>query len=244
MEQPETARLWCVELPRVSRGDEQAGRGMRRSIPISMIVLGLGLAVGSVGGVIAAFTDEALVGPNSFESKSLPLATDLKLAPVQNGSCAAFTEDLATGLYTVSDIEPNANTQFGDLYCLRNDGSLTANVSYRAFDVADTETGCTGDEAEAGDSTCGAGAGELSGLVELQIMKFGTGCNGGGSGSALNMNTIAALASSPRSFVSLAPGDCINFGPLYRYSPSDVDGLKAQSDKVAFRLAFNGTTAP
>jgi hypothetical protein len=217
---------------------------MRRSIPISMIVLGLGLAMGSVGGVIAAFTDEALVGPNTFESKALPLATDLKLAPMQNGSCASFNDDLATGLYTVSNLEPNASAQFGSLHCLRNDGSLAANVSYRAFDVVDTELACTGDEAEAGDATCGEGAGELSGLVELQIMKFGTGCPGGGSGSALNMNTIASLASSPRSFVTLAPGECIAFGPMYRYSPSEIDGLKAQSDKVAFRLAFNGTTAP
>ncbi|HET7689125.1 MAG TPA: hypothetical protein VFK41_01995 [Nocardioidaceae bacterium] len=217
---------------------------MRRSVPISMMVLGLGLTVSSVGGVIAAFTDEALVGPNSFESKALPLANDLKLANSANGSCGTFGDDLTTGLYSVSDLEPNAAAQFGSLYCLRNDGSLSANVSYRAFDVSDTETACTGDEAEAGDATCGEGAGELSGLVELQIMKFGTGCGSGGSGSALNMNTIAALASTPRSFLTLAPGECITFGPMYRYAPSEVDGLKGQSDKVTFRLAFNGTTAP
>ena len=218
---------------------------MRRSIPISMIVLGLGLAMGSVGGVIAAFTDEALVGPNSFESKALPLATDLKIAQQQNGACGTFNDDLATGLYVVSNLESAANLQFGSsFYCLRNDGSLAANVSYRAFNVADTETGCTGDEAEAGDATCGEGAGELSGLVELQVMKFGTGCPGGGSGQATNMSTIASLASTPKTFLTLAPGECITFSPMYRYAPSEMDGLKAQSDKVAFRLAFNGTTAP
>jgi len=216
----------------------------RRSIPISMIVLGLGLAVSSVGGVIAAFTDEALVGPNSFETKALPLATDLKLAQQQGGACGTFNDDLATGLYTVSNLEPAANTQFSTLYCLRNDGSLAANVSYRAFNVVDTETACTGDEAEAGDATCGEGAGELSGLVELQIMKFGIGCPGGGSGQASNMSTIASLASTPKSFLALAPGECIAFGALYRYAPAEMDGLKAQSDKVTFRLAFNGTTAP
>ena len=218
---------------------------MRRSIPISMIVLGLGLAMGSVGGVIAAFTDEALVGPNSFESKALPLATDLKLAQRESsGTCDNFTDDLATGMYTVSNLEANASTQFGTLYCLRNDGSLAANVSYRAFNVVDTELACTGDEAEAGDATCGEGAGELSGLVELQVMKFGIGCPGGGSGQQSNMSTIASLASTPKAFLTLAPGECIAFGALYRYSPSEMDALKAQSDKVTFRLAFNGTTAP
>jgi hypothetical protein len=201
--------------------------------------------MGTVGGVIAAFTDEALVGPNSVESKALPLATDLKLAPMQNGACATFTEDLATGLYTLSDLESNPSVQFtGSMNCLRNDGSLAATVSYRAFNVVDTELACTGDEAEAGDATCGEGAGELSSLVELQIMKFGTGCPGGGSGTATNMSTISGLASTPKSFLTLAPGECIAFGPLYRYAPSEIDGLKAQSDKVTFRLAFNGTTAP
>lgn len=218
---------------------------MKRSIPISVMVLGLGLTVGSVGGVIAAFTDEALVGPNSFESKALPLATDLKLAPQASGACGTFGEDLATGLYAISDLEPSATARSaGSLYCMRNDGSLAANVSYRAFDVLDTELACTGDEAEAGDATCGEGAGELSPLVELQIIKFGTGCPGGGSGSALNMSTIASLASTPKAFLTLAPGECIAFGAWYRYDPPELDGLKAQSDKVTFRLAFNGTTAP
>jgi hypothetical protein len=217
---------------------------MRRGLLLSVSALGAALALGSVTGVIAAFTDQATTGSNSVTSAALPKAVNLEIAPrTSSDACTTWTDNTATPVYTLANLTASPDTKFaGAAYCLRNTGAVSASVVVKAFDVVDSELDCTGDEADAGDATCGGdGTGELSPLVELQVMKFGT-CPSGGSGTAFSPRTIAAMAESPSALTTLAPGDCAYVSGLYRYNPSQIDGMKAQSDQVTFRLAFLATS--
>jgi hypothetical protein len=111
------------------------------------------------------------------------------------------------------------------------------------IDLADVETGCTGDEAAAGDTTCGADAtppvGELSsalsaGLIRVDcvtrelIQSHGSGHLAGGVWS---VGTLAVH--------ELA---CYSIEVRYGLDATSDTQQKAQSDQTTWRFAFDGST--
>jgi hypothetical protein len=215
---------------------------MRRSYLAT--VLGLGTVITLVGasGIYAAFTDRATTGPNSATSGERPRAANLEVATTGSsfGDCQTFQDDLTTGLFAMSNVQPGDRTSA--FLCLKNAGSSTLTTSMTVIDLIDQEAGCTGDEAAAGDTTCGSGEGEIAQVlaVSLGVLDCGT-----GSGTSIGGEWLSSLATGTSfSLGSLAPGDvrCLSLEVMYALNRSDAEVLIAQSDVVTWRFAFDGVS--
>ena len=83
---------------------------MRRSLLLTTSVLGLLICLIGGTGLFASLSDSAHTGTNTIESKGLPSSSDLKLATATYStsfSCDTFSDDLATGLFDFSDMNPS-----------------------------------------------------------------------------------------------------------------------------------------
>jgi len=220
----------------------------RRPLLTSIAALGGVITLASTTGVFATFSDRSTTGTNTFATKDLPRAAALQIATgsattgsIWSISCGTYSDDLQTGLITLSDVTPNQATDSG-FVCLKNAGSATVDLTTSVIDVTDLDTDCTGDEATV-DSTCGIDetiqapqAGELSPLITLTMTAADcSDVNQGGRGlGALPDVTDVSVA-------SMAPGDVLCVGFTSRYFPTDAQAQAAQSDTATWRFAFDGT---
>jgi len=217
---------------------------MRRPLLITLVVLGLVTTLTGASGVLAAGSDRATTGTNSLETGSIASSVNLQIARWDRltGVCGTFTDDLTTGLFTLTDRQPSGSG-IGppqDM-CLKNAGQGTIDVSVSAIDVVSTDIACTGDEASV-DDTCGADqAGELGPLVSTSVNRW-TSCaanapfGGGGSSGAL------ATFSGPIA-PGLAAGTTVCILANVSYNPSTANAEKGQSDRVTWRYAFDAAPA-
>src|SRR5262245_37760911 len=112
----------------------------------SVIVVGaIVTAVGGTG-IFAVFTDRATQGPNTFVSGAQAKAADLQIASYMPGGigCMAWQEDLATGLWDATNIQPGDTTT--RQLCLRNNGSAAVTASLTTLNLTQSDVECTGDE--------------------------------------------------------------------------------------------------
>lgn len=220
---------------------------MRRLLATTM-ALGLVISAMNFTGIFAVFTDRATTGTNSAESGAQARVADLKIATAVGGTCegSVYVDDLLTGLISASDLQPGGGSGFTPV-CVKNSGSAALDLTVAAIDVVDTETGCTGDEAEAGDTSCGTpaeGDGDLSGALVASIAR-------------MDCATQATLSTVTPWFTDLIE----NGASLGTLDPDEVTCLlvavqmlsvgqtgvtlaqiqQAQSDKVEWRYAFDGT---
>src|SRR4051812_20796376 len=93
--------------------------GTRRALLTSIAALGSVITLASTTGVFAVFSDRATTGGNTFATQDLPKSADLKIADGSRGanwtvSCGAYSDDLETGIITVSSVTPSqsADTSF------------------------------------------------------------------------------------------------------------------------------------
>ena len=122
-------------------------------------------------------------------------------------------------------------------------------MTVSTIDVVETETGCTGDEAAAGDTTCGTenvGDGELGTVLLTQISFFE--CIEGTDIGGVVTETIEDLAGTPGSLATIQPGEvaCVSLSAIYPTQGgfATADQLQQiQSDKVEWRFAFDGTAS-
>lgn len=217
---------------------------MRRSVLVSMMVMGAVVTLLMGAGTFAVFTDRATTGQNSAESKALPRAADIQLAFGVSGpaACAGATyvEDNASPTVSMSNVEPGSRSDTS--FCVKNVGSAALALTATVIDVSDVDTACTGDEG-AVDTTCGSNAqGELGEVLTFYPAWFP--CEGGAGTSS-----YGGFLSSPEPPVSLgnlAAGEirCGVVQVSYGLNRPINDQLKAQSDTVTWRFAFDGSTAP
>jgi predicted ribosomally synthesized peptide with SipW-like signal peptide len=216
---------------------------MRRPLLVSLMLLGL--VVTGIGGmgVFAPFTDRATTGVNEVTSGERPRAADLKLAwsvdSIFDCDIETYTDNSTTPGHDAVDVQPG----FRDIqsFCLRNDGSSTLNVQLAVIDRADVDIACTGDESAAGDATCGANAtGELSNVLAAYVVLVD--CTAGNGPVPTFMGMLAADPST--SLGTLAPGQtiCGSIESAYPQNRTDEDELIAQSDRVTWKYAFDGST--
>jgi hypothetical protein len=222
----------------------------RRRVLLTIAGLGSVVALLGLAGLIAPFTDRATTGTNSIESGERAKEVDLQLASADLStaptSCGPFTDDLATGLISVSNVQPSSGSGVTGV-CVKNGGSSTTSVAFTALDLADVDTACTGDEA-AVDPSCGnGGAGELSPqlFVGFNPIECETGLPMGIV--AQNRLDVLATTSSPLTsgFTgSLAPGQVACFESRWSYVPTTADApTVAQTDQSTWRFAFDGAQA-
>jgi hypothetical protein len=226
----------------------------RRRVLLTIAGLGSVVALLGLAGLIAPFTDRATTGPNSIESGERAREVDLQLAskdPSTPVPCGQFTNDLATGLISVSSVQPSTGGSGGTGVCVKNAGSSTTSVSFTALDLSDVDTACTGDEAAVDIGSCGNGAaGELS--PQLTVGFQPTECETGlpvGVSNSLRLDVLATTSSPlpgalTGSALALAPGETACFDSRWSYGPTTADApTVAQTDQATWRFAFDGTQA-
>jgi hypothetical protein len=235
-----------------------AGRtGMaRQSLRVTML---LGMLITIVGGtgIFAVFTDRATTGTNSVETGARPSAVNVRIAEalvdenLSTISCdvnqgVTFTDDLATGIFSVENLQPDSATAAAAYVCLENAGSGSIDIRATVIELVDTDTACTGDEADAGDATCGGGElGELSGALMASMSRLECGTS---ASTPLAQDTLAGWPANPDFALTqpLAPNDvaCVAFLVWLPSSTPEATIQVTQSDKVEWRFAFDATLTP
>jgi hypothetical protein len=223
----------------------------RRRVLLTIAGLGSVVALLGLTGLIAPFTDRATTGTNSIESGERAKEVDLQLAlfdPSMTPFCGPFTDDLATGLISASNVQPGDSTlgTTGPGVCVKNAGASNASVAITALDVSDVDTACTGDEA-AVDTTCGnGGAGELSPHLVIGFHDA-AGFLGGECTAPPPIPGVASpldvLAATSTQMFALAPGQVACLRSSWAYQPTTAsDAAVAQTDQATWRFAFDGAT--
>ncbi|MEO8274102.1 MAG: hypothetical protein ABI620_08545 [Chloroflexota bacterium] len=213
--------------------------------------MGLGLIVTAMGftGIYAVFTDRATTGTNSAESAPQAKIADLKIATTITQDCTdgTYTDDLVSGIIAATDLQPGGGTGF-TVMCLRNAGSAALDITMSAIDVVDTETDCTGDEVAAGDTTCGTGESQGELAPTLIVVASRLDCVTSATDLAIGPS-LSAMAASPQAFGSLGPGETACVWVRIQMAAAGQTGTtlesiqQAQTDKVEWRFAFDGTQA-
>lgn len=216
---------------------------VRRSILLSMVILG-GVVTAVAGtGTFAPFTDRATTGTNAVASGTRPKAADLKIiSPGVSVDCtpapAPYVDDSTTATATLTDAQPGSRQT---LYvCLKNAGASALTISQTTTGVVEIDNACTGDEASV-DQTCGGdAAGELGSVVFWESTRYD--CTSGGGPLPLSGNTLAAP--TPVSLGTLAPNEVGCYITIAEYTqnrPAE-DVQRAQSDTVTWKYTFDATT--
>lgn len=231
---------------------------MRRSVLITLVVLGSLITLVGSTGLFAALTDTANTGENSVDSGALAASADIQLATAtvdQNSgeyTCGLFSDDLTTAFFTTSgaagsyvydDALPGSiSPEFP--FCLANIGSQSIDLSAMVIELSDLDPACTGDEAANGDTTCGApdAAGELAQVLSVNYAVRGCGDSSpvASSASPLDWPTPLDLG------VTLLPTQFACFVVTISYPDATSDTLEqvAQSDAVTWRFQFIGAVTP
>lgn len=221
---------------------------MRRRLLTTTMALGLVITGMGFTGIYAVFTDRATTGTNSAESGPQARIADLTVATTVTQDCTdgTFTDDLVSGIIAASELQPRGGSTF-TVMCLRNAGTATLNLTLSAIDVVETETACTGDEESAGDLTCGTagiGDGELG--AALIVVASRLDCVTQATDVAISP-AFSAMAAIPEAFGTLAPGATacvwlrVQMAAEGEVGTTLADIQQAQTDKVEWRFAFDGT---
>ena len=136
--------------------------------------------------------------------------------------------------------------------CVRNVGSQSVSLGMGADELVEVDYACTGDEALAGDLTCGSnavgefGVGELGSVLFAGLRAWSTCFEGMGDGG--NMNTLSGLASAPvPSAAGVLPAGATHCFSVFLDYPSTAATAaqqRAQSDRFTWRFRFDATALP
>ena len=220
----------------------------RHTLRLIMVLGALVTLLGGTG-IFAVFNDQAVGGENSATSGSRQSAADLMIATASvtsgNVSCGTFVENTTTPQIVAADLQPSSTNIAIGYACLRNVGAAPLTVLALADRVTDIDTGCTGDEAESGDLTCGSnGQGELSPALMADIAVVN--CTGATTISSRS-DTLSRLGSSPMAVgtspVAAGAVVCLRLSITYPSTTSEATVQVAQSDTVTWNYLFEGTAS-
>jgi predicted ribosomally synthesized peptide with SipW-like signal peptide len=230
------------------------------------ITILLGILITLVGGtgIFATFTDRATAGQNDVTTGSRPRAADLKIAtedpsqlpagtPLCPPATTMYFDDTNTAQLNAGSLQPGQNLQLA-IVCLWNQGSGDLDITASAIDLLDADIDCTGDEAAAGDTTCGLDqttqqpqAGELSPLLLIDIDRvdcadIGTVLEDNASQTLDQYNDEPVRMGPGAAVPPLAPNEyaCLMVRGSYP-TPAEAVAQRAQSDQVTWKFAFDAT---
>jgi hypothetical protein len=223
---------------------------MTRRILTTVMALGALITVMGFGGIYAVFTDRATTGTTTIDSAPLPQGVDIEIARALSAvACAPgdFDDDLTSDLIQASDAKPgdDLGTHY---FCIKNVGIASATLTWTLLDLSDTELECTGEEATAGDASCGVGLGELKSVIYLSARRYDC-ATAAGSGATLEQYAFQGPTTNTPILDpggSLAPGDvvCLKINssyPNYDNGTTLTEAQVAQSDEISWRFAFDAT---
>jgi hypothetical protein len=223
-------------------------------------ILALGLVITALSGlgVFATFSDSASGGDDSITSGVRPAVADLRiqvgsLEPIGdygNVNCDAAAGQLpwqddntTTPQFTVTDAQPGQS--WTSYVCLKNVGASALSLTVAALDIASVETGCTGDEAQSWDTTCGDGQqGELAGMLQVDIARVL--CDNPLSivyqGATDALIQFAPMLSDLSTTLDPDAVTCVRLKVSYP-DLGEVNSQAAQSDQATWHFVFTGTAS-
>jgi predicted ribosomally synthesized peptide with SipW-like signal peptide len=228
------------------------------------IVLGMLVTLLGGTGIFATFSDRATAGDNSVTTGERAKAADLKIAAVDPSEQPAgatlcvpatttWSDDTTTAQFTAGSIQPGDHLQPAYL-CLLNAGTGPLSVNASVLDVVDADIDCTGDEAAAGDTTCGVDQttlqpqdGELSPLLVIAMSAFDCSDPGTTFGPGTE-HALSQYGAQPIQFTAAATGfvlapnsvACLRLQATYP-TPTEAEAQIAQTDRVTWKFAFDAT---
>lgn len=189
------------------------------------IILSLAIiaAVGAiaVGATTAYFSDNETSTGNTFTAGTLDLNLD--------------GANINVVKFTVDNVKPG-DTGSG-IWVINNVGTIDGFVDLESISQVNDDNGCNEPETEDGDTTCGAGQGDLG--VNLNIDLFVDADNNGikGAGEATIYNgAVSGLAANYEQNLSLGASET-NYVTLNWAVPTTA-GNEIQSDSLVLNLTF------
>jgi hypothetical protein len=212
---------------------------MRRPVLLTLAAVGGIIVLLGGAGLFAALSDTARSETNYVDSGALPPSADLQVATatfVTSYACGTFGEDMTSSLISIVS-SPGEDNHFAYLYCVRNIGSQTVNLTVLAENLNDIELGCTGDE-DLYDASCGSDTGELSDFV--MVLHERADCVTGAFEPG-TMHLLRDTSTTPVSLGTLGPNETQCFmASIQESSASEAQRQAAQSDRLAWRFAWTG----
>ena len=230
---------------------------MRRSVLMTLALLGAVVSLVGGVGLFAALTDTGKTGTITAESDAMAGSADVKLTTADVGDAdedgltevdcdnGAYSDDLATSPMTAS-VEPGFVSD-KMYFCIKNVGSQPVSLTFDAFEMVDTELDCTGDESIV-DTGCGVVSGtplvgELSGVLSVTVDWYPM-CDP--NVSQPSSSVLSSLTSTPLALHGLSSGgaaDCYSLTLVYGHGAPNTPAMiqAAQSDRVTWRLRFNAS---
>lgn len=195
-----------------------------RKILFSLLMITV-VVSGVVAGTSAYFSDTETSTGNTITAGTL----DLKVGGQDDPTVAHIT---------LTNIAPAASytTQRGQGFTLTNDGTIPGTVTATVKNLVDNENGCVEPEVNAGDVTCGATEGELSGLLVRTQWLLNQAPWGGIGSSFASLSAIAGVPVTDVGFhLDAGESKDVYFQLYWDTSPSDN---LAQSDGVEYDVEF------
>lgn len=195
-----------------------------KKILLSLLTIAL-VSVVAVGATRAYFSDTETSVGNTIAAGTL----DLKVGGQDDPIVAHITQ---------TNIKPAApwTTQRGQGFTLKNVGSVPGTVTATVKNLVDYENSCNEPETNAGDVTCGATEGELSGLLVHTQWLLNQAPWGSIAPGFASLQAAAGLPVTGASF-HLDPGESKDVYFQLYWDTSTTDNL-AQGDGVAYDVEF------
>ena len=221
-----------------------------RSPKVVLVVLGSTISLLLGAGLFALSSDSVTSAGNSAESGTwTPPAHDLQVAMSDDLllSCAHanYTSSLpATFSAAPVDLAqlPGAGPYVRKVVCLTNAGDAPGQLTASVTNFVQTETACSPGEGDAGDATCGSGAGELGAVVDEGMSNYDD-VDSDPACSSIGYPVSRFEAGYVHNVLnpSLPPGGSCRF--IYQLSPTfltvtEAQRLQAQTDAVQWDLVL------
>ncbi len=162
---------------------------------------------------------------------------DVQMATFAGGACGAWVDQLVTPVVAAEGVQAGEVVAGPTRLCLRSRNGA-ATLDARAFDVVDTETGCSIGEALL-DPTCGSGAGELARDVRVRV-GFGR-CDRPASNVA--GRTLHRLQREAIALGRIEAGRVRCVELTVAYEPQTSSAARSNTDRVQWRFGFTATAA-
>ena len=221
-----------------------------RSLKVVLLVLGTVVSLLLGAGLFALTSDSVTSSGNSAESGTWkPPAHDLQVAMSDDFGLACSNANYSKSLpttFAAAPVDlarsPASGAHISKVVCIKNAGTAAGRLTASVTNFVQTETECSTGEADAGDATCGSGAGEVGTVLDEGFSQFsdvGSDPNCTASGYFVSRFESGYLDNVLHP--SLPPGAYCRF--VYSLSPTfltvtEAQRLQAQSDSVQWDLVL------
>jgi hypothetical protein len=171
---------------------------------------------------------KGVIGPLVGSEGPLGLLLDLA------DDTLGWVETTAGSLLNLGELVPGSSKTTA--FAVRNDTDSSQPLALRVIDLDSDDNGCTAPEAASGDTTCGAGGGELARALHVNILRDPE-LDGSFESTPVFSGTVESLASGT-TLADIAIPAWAEWGYRIETSVPGETGNEMQSDQISFGLRF------